>query len=62
MARLPRPTVIPSRISAINTNTVMSRAVKNSPMTEAATSAIVMESSMVMRRSSRSAIASLKMG
>ena len=38
------------------------QAVKNSPMTDAATSAMVMESSMVMRRSTRSAIASLKMG
>ena len=62
MARLPRPTVMPSRISAISTKTVMSRAVKNSPMAEAATSAMVMESSMVIRRSNRSAMASLKMG
>ena len=62
MARRPRPTVIPSKISAISTNTVISSAVKNSPMTEAATSAIVMESSIVMRRLRRSAIASLKDG
>jgi hypothetical protein len=58
----PRPTVIPSMISAINTKTVISRAVKNSPMAEAATSAMVMESSMVMRPFKRSPIASLKIG
>ena len=62
MARLPRPTVMPSKISAISTNTVISSAVKNSPMAEAATSAMVIESSIVMRGCSRSATASLKMG
>ena len=49
-------------ISAIRTKTVISRAVKNSPIAEAATRAMVMDSSMVMRPFNRSANASLKIG
>ena len=62
MAPLPRPTVMPSMISAMSTNTVISRAVKNSPIAEAATKAMVMDNSMVIRPLNRSANASLKMG
>ena len=46
----PRPTVSPSRISATRTNSVMTRAVNISWIARAATMAIAIESSIVMRR------------
>jgi hypothetical protein len=49
-ARRPRETLMPSRTSATSTNSVMTRAVKNSPIAAAATIAMLMESSMVIRR------------
>ena len=52
MARRPRPTVSPSSTSAMRTNRTMTRAVKNSPMARAAARAMVMDSSIVMRRAS----------
>ena len=62
MARRPRPTVSPSRISAPSTNAVMTSAVRNSPMANAEASAMVIESSIVIRRSTTFSNASLKMG
>ena len=50
IALRPRPTVRPSRTSATRTKSVMTRAVKNSPIAAAATMAIVIDSSIVMRR------------
>ena len=58
----PRETVACSRISAASTNAVMTRAVNVCPIESAATSAIVIESSIVMRRSMILAIASRTMG
>src|SRR5437868_14332237 len=49
IARRPRDTVIPSSTSAINTNRVITSAVKNSEMAAAAMMAMAMDSSMVMR-------------
>src|SRR4029077_1812745 len=62
MARRPRPTVIPSRISATSTKSVITSAVKNWPTTSAATRAMVIDSSMVIRRARRFSTASLKIG
>src|SRR5579864_3616723 len=62
MARRPRSTVSPSRISATSTNSVITSAVKNSPMTRAAASAMVIESSIVILRAARFSAASLKIG
>ena len=55
-------TVMPSSTSATRTNSVMTRAVKNSPIAAAATIAMVIDSSIVMRRARRFSNASLKMG
>ena len=62
MARRPRDTVIPSSTSAISTNSVITSAVKNSVIAPAATMAIDMDSSMVMRLAIRFSTASLKIG
>ena len=62
MARRPRPTVSPSSTSAARTKAVMIKAVRNSPMTSAATRAMVMESSIVIRRSRMLCQASRKIG
>ena len=53
---------MPSRTSAISTNSVITSAVKNSEMAAAATIAIDMDSSMVIRFATRFSRASLKMG
>ena len=58
----PRETVMSSRTSATRTKRVMTSAVKNSPMPAAATMAMVMESSIVMRRARRFSKASFKIG
>ena len=50
---------MPSSTSATSTNSVMTSAVKNSEMAAAATMAIDMESSIVMRRARRFSNASL---
>jgi hypothetical protein len=62
MARRPRPTVNPSSISAARTNAVMTKAVKNSPIASAEARAMVIDSSIVIRRSTMFSNASLKMG
>src|SRR6266849_5470426 len=62
MARRPRPTVSPSRISATSTKSVITSAVKNWPTTSAATRAMVIDSYMVIRRARRFSTASLKIG
>ncbi len=53
---------MPSSTSAISTNSVITRAVKNSEIAAAAMMAIDMESSMVIRLARRFSSASLKMG
>ena len=53
---------MPSRTSATSTNNVMTRAVKNSPIAAKATIAMLMESSMVIRRATMFSAASLKIG
>ena len=58
MARRPRPTVSASNSSATSTNSVMMSAVKISPIPSAATIAIAIESSIVIRRWTRSSNAS----
>ena len=58
----PRPTVRPSSTSATSTNRVMTSAVKNSPMAAPATMAMVIDSSIVMRRLMMFSTASLKIG
>ena len=62
MARRPRPTVSPSSTSAARTNVVIINAVTNSPMASAASSAIVIDSSIVIRRSRMFSHASWKIG
>jgi hypothetical protein len=62
IALRPRPTVRPSSTSATRTNKVMTKAVKNSPMAAAATMAIVIDSSIVMRRSTILSKASFRIG
>ncbi|MGO8920134.1 MAG: hypothetical protein ACLQJR_29905 [Stellaceae bacterium] len=62
MALRPRETVMPSRTSATSTNKVMTKAVKNSPIAAAATIAMLMDSSMVIRRSTMFSNASLQIG
>ncbi len=54
----PRPTVSPSSISAASTNKVITSAVNVSRMASAATMAMAMESSIVMRRWTRLSYAS----
>jgi hypothetical protein len=53
---------MPSSTSATSTNSVITRAVKNSPIAAAATIAMLMESSMVIRRATMFSAASLKIG
>ena len=50
MARLPLLMVNPSSTSAISTKSAMISAVKNSPIANAESSAMVMESSIVILR------------
>ena len=59
MARRPRSTVMCSSTSAMSTKRTMTTAVNASRMESAATSAIVIDSSIVIRRSRRAATASL---
>jgi len=58
MALRPRPTVSPSSTSATRTKSTITSAVKSSPITAAAPMAMVMDSSIVMRRSRRASRAS----
>ena len=60
IACLPRETVMPSSTSATSTKSAMTSAVKNSPIAAAATIAIVIDNSIVMRREIRFSNASLK--
>src|SRR6266436_4133836 len=53
---------MPSSTSATSTKSVMTRAVKNSPIAAAATIAMLMDSSMVIRRAAMFSAASLKIG
>src|ERR1700756_831730 len=62
MARRPPPTVRPSKTSAARTKAVMTRAVKNSPINKAERRAMVIESSIVIFRSTMFSKASLKIG
>jgi len=62
LALRPRPTVNPSSTSATRTKSVMTRAVKNSPIAAAAAMAIVIDSSIVMRRSTMFSKASFRIG
>jgi hypothetical protein len=62
IARRTPPTVRPSRTSATSTNPVITRTVKNSPIAKAERRAMVIESSIVIFRSTMFSNASLKMG
>ena len=62
MAVRPRETVRFSNTSATSTKSVMTRAVKNWPMAAAATMAMTIESSMVIRRARIFSSASAKIG
>ena len=62
MARRPREPSALLKTSATSTKSVMMSAVKNSEIAAAATMAMVMESSIVIRRAARFSAASLKIG